>query len=165
MLIRKAGAALATAALLASTSLGAFELIETREIAWSTMYGNVLWPSGEFVARTAESWKDAWGRADYQYGAERRYSKPAAPAVDFGANMVVGVSRGIGPNGCHGLSIRGVVEYPDAIEVRYGHFAGNGGNVKGGGFGVCTSSLVPLQDIVEIPQSSKPVRFRQVGRS
>lgn len=153
-------AGLAAISVLGSAPGNAVELVEFKAIPWWTSDGNVVLPDGEFVARTSREWVDLWGKAEFEHGSH----KPVAPNIDFSKYMVVAISRGIGADGCHSLTIYGAVEYSKYVEVRYAHRGGGGGPVQGGGFTACTASIVRLQAIAQVPRSHKKVRFHDIKR-
>ena len=66
--------------------------------------------------------------------------------------MVLGLTQGSGPNGCHGLSIRRVVEQAEQVEVQYAVTVPTGSVA-------CPQAIVPLTDFVVVERIDKPVVF------
>ncbi|MBE0548064.1 MAG: hypothetical protein IH627_10515 [Rubrivivax sp.] len=114
-----------------------------------------FWPTTDlqetYVIRSDSEWQAAWQKHEPQ-----TYPKTERPQVDFSKNMVVGLSQGTGPNGCHGLSIRRVVEDEEEIRVEYIHATGQPGLA-------CTQATVALTDFVVVSKSEKRATFIRVG--
>jgi LPS sulfotransferase NodH len=100
-----------------------------------------------YALRSDAEWQAAWAVHEPR-------TTPAAqrPAVDFSRQMVVGLTQGSGPNGCHGLSIRRVVEQLDQVQVQYAVTVPTGSVA-------CTQAIVPLTDFVIVERIDKPVVF------
>lgn len=112
-----------------------------------------LWPAQSveqtYVIRTEAEWAAAWSVH------EPLIVPPIPrPSVDFGRDMVLGLSRGSGPNGCHGLTIVRVVE---EASQRVVHFRLSEPTAQQ----MCTQVIVALTDFVTVPRSDKPVVFRR----
>jgi hypothetical protein len=109
------------------------------------------WPPGFYQARTEQEWETVWAQRE-----TAAFPVSPIPAVDFAREMVVGVSEGMGPNGCHDLSITRVIEGDSELVVEYlrsvPHFDPAHPIA-------CTLGLVPLVDFITTRQSDKPVRF------
>lgn len=114
-----------------------------------------FWPAKElqqtYSLRSDAEWQDAWRVHEPQIAppAER-------PSVDFGRQMILGVTRGTGPNGCHGLTIVRVIEEFAVIRVEYRRAVPPPATL-------CTQALVALTDFVVVARSGKPVTFQQLG--
>ena len=108
-----------------------------------------------YVIRTAPEWRAAWETHE-----PATIPRTAQPLVDFGNNMVVGLTLGAGPNGCHSVRISRVVEEADSIRVEYQRFPGPTSLPV-----ACTLAIVPLTDFVAIKRSDKPVAFVATGVS
>lgn len=117
----------------------------------ANLYGD--WPVRNFTIRTELDWYKAWVEHD-----SRQSPAPQIPIIDFSKNMLLGVSLGWGPNGCHGLAITRAQQTADALRVEYRHLVPSGPDV------ICSQSLVPLVDFVELPQSELPISFIEVLR-
>lgn len=109
--------------------------------AWA--YTNL---SETYVVRTEAQWQATWAKH------EPRSTGDVRPQVDFSRFMVLGVTRGTGPDGCHGLAITKVTEYSDDVRVEFQQSR----PVPGMG---CSMALEPLTDFVIVPTSAKPVTF------
>jgi hypothetical protein len=99
-----------------------------------------------YVVRTEAQWQATWAKH------QPRGSEDLRPQIDFSRFMVLGVTRGTGPDGCHGLGISQVTERSDDIRVEFWQSRPTGTMI-------CTMSLVPLTDFVIVPASAKPVTF------
>ncbi|MFN4117291.1 hypothetical protein [Acidovorax sp.] len=77
--------------------------------------------------------------------------------MDFSRYMVIGVSRGHGYSGCHGLYFRNIVERASHIEVQFVHRQPEDDASKPAL--MCTAMGVFLVRWVRVPLSGKPVRF------
>ena len=106
-----------------------------------------------YTIRTAAEWRTAWEANEPQ-------TTPRAeiPLVDFSQSMVVGLTLGSGPNGCHSVKISRVVEEADVIRVEYQRFPGPTSLPQ-----ICTLAIVPLTDFVVIKRSDKRVAFVATG--
>lgn len=147
---RLAAACLAAAALL---GCGGGETAALRELAMTRL--PVSWATTDlrqtYTIRSDAEWQAAW------QAHEPRTVPPAArPAVDFSRQMVLGLTRGTGPNGCHGLSIQRVVEHAEQLLVHYAVSTPSG-------TAACTQALVALTDFVVVERLDKPVSFVQAG--
>ena len=123
------------------------------EVAFARVAGlnAASWPPGFYQARTEPAWQTVWAQRQTS-----EFPVSPIPAVDFGREMVVGVSEGMGSNGCHNLSITRVIEGDSELVVEYLRTIP--------GFDpahpiACTLALVPLVDFIITRQSDKPVRF------
>lgn len=118
------------------------------EVAWSPItMPLVTWPEGTYVARTENEWNATWElRTSFVTPPQDK------PIIDFKSSMVVGISLGMWPNGCHHLQILRVVEKSDVLEVNYRHVQPSAGDI-------CTHSFVPVVGFATIPSSTKEVRF------
>jgi hypothetical protein len=104
-----------------------------------------------YALRSEAEWQAVWQLH------EPRTTPPAVrPAVDFSRQMVLGLTWGTGPNGCHGVAIRGVVDQADRVQVNYAVITPTGGLA-------CTEALVALTDFVVVERLDKPVSFVQTG--
>jgi hypothetical protein len=123
------------------------------EVAFARVGGlnSAGWPPGFYQARTAQDWETIWAQRQTS-----EFPVSPIPAVDFRREMVVGVSEGMGSNGCHNLSITRVIESDSELVVEYlrsvPHFDPAHPIA-------CTLALVPLVDFITTKQSDKPVRF------
>jgi hypothetical protein len=99
-----------------------------------------------YVVRTEAQWQATWAKHQPRSTADVR------PQIDFGRFMVLGVTRGTGSDGCHGLGITQVTERSDDIRVE-------SRQARPTRTMACTMSLVPLTDFVIVPASAKPVTF------
>jgi LPS sulfotransferase NodH len=148
--ICRVAAGLAAAALLGCGGGDTFvprELVVTRLLAsWATTDLRET-----YTVRSDAQWQAAW------QAHEPRTTPPAVrPAVDFSRQMVLGLTRGTGPNGCYGLSIQRVVEHADQLVVHYAVSTPSG-------TAACTQALVALTDFVVVERLDKPVSFAQAG--
>jgi hypothetical protein len=121
-------------------------------VAWTPITVQLtVWPEGTYVARTESEWNAIW---------DQRTSfvtpSPVKPIIDFTSSMVVGISLGMWPNGCHRLEILQVLDKVDELEVHYRH-------VQPSGEVMCTTSFVPVVGFVTVPSSTKSVRFVSVN--
>jgi hypothetical protein len=109
------------------------------------------WPAGSYQARSAGAWQAIWVL-------QQTFGTPPSPVplVDFGHDMVVGVSEGLGSSGCDSLSITHVTESDTEVEVDY---VRTGLHFDPAHPVACAAVVVPLVDFVTIKQSDKPVRF------
>jgi LPS sulfotransferase NodH len=148
--ICRVAACLAAAALL---GCGGGDNFVPRELAVTRL--PVSWATTDlretYTVRSDAQWQAAW------QAHEPRTTPPAArPAVDFSRQMVLGLTRGTGPNGCYGLSIQRVVEHADQLLVHYAVSTPSG-------TAACTQALVALTDFVVVERLDKPVSFVQAG--
>lgn len=109
------------------------------------------WPEATYVIRTDAEWQAAW--AGYASGLT---PPPQRPAVNFAQDMLLGLSRGWGPDGCHSVRIKRVYEEATRVRVEFQHQRG----LTGVG---CTLALVPLSDFVAVPRLGKAVVFVEVA--
>lgn len=123
------------------------------ELAFSRVTGLnfATWPPGFYQARTAPAWDAIWAQ-------RQTFEFPVSPipVVDFGRDMVIGVSEGTGPSGCHSLQITRVTESDAELVVDYLRSVPHFDPAQPI---ACTLSVVPLVDFVATKQSDKPVRF------
>lgn len=136
-------------ALAGLAACGGGEPLQPRELSMTRV--SASWAPTDlrqsYALRSDAEWQAAW------QAHEPRTTPPAQrPAVDFSRQMVLGLTQGSGPNGCHGLSIRRVVEQPDQVQVQYAV------TTSAGGVG-CTQVIVPLTDFVVVERIDKPVVF------
>jgi hypothetical protein len=128
---------------------GPIELAFARVAGLASGLNLAVWPAGSYQARSAGAWQAIWAL-------QQTFGTPPSPVplVDFGHDMVVGVSEGLGSSGCDSLSITHVTESDTEVEVDY---------VRSGlhidPTHACAGVVVPLVDFVIIEQSDKPVRF------
>ncbi|MCU0774375.1 MAG: hypothetical protein MUC74_07645 [Ideonella sp.] len=115
--------------------------------------GIAVWPSRTYVVRTPGDWSAAWNTQEFL---ATQWPWPLQPDVDFASVMVVGLSMGTGPNGCHGLRIERVTELADTVRVEYRRTTDTGTQA-------CTQATVRLVDFVRIPVTTKPVSFAAMG--
>ncbi len=141
---------LASAALVAC---GGGEGFQPRELSMTRL--GFAWAPTElrqtYALRSEAEWQAAW-----QVHAPRTTPPAAPPAVDFSRQMVLGLTQGSGPNGCHGLSIRRVIEQAEQLQVQYAV------TVPASDAG-CTQAIVPLTDFVVVERLDKPVAFLPAG--
>lgn len=151
---RKHAAVLASVLLSAAlVACGGGEGFQPRELSMTRL--GFAWAPTElrqtYALRNEAEWQAAW------LAHEPRTTPPAMrPAVDFSRQMVLGLTQGSGPNGCHGLSIRRVVEQAEQIQVQYAV------TVPASDAG-CTQAIVPLTDFVVVERLDKPVAFVPAG--
>ena len=102
-----------------------------------------------YEVRSDADWQDVWATHEPQ-------SIPPTPRlnIDFSRQMIIGVTNGSGPNGCHGLNIQRIIERRDDLLVEY-----QVRNVSSPLF-LCTQSIVSLSDFVVVPRSNKMITFR-----
>ena len=136
---------------IAVTACGGSDDYEAKEVPMSRIEAS--WPSKDirksYVVRMESQWQAAWAEHEpWALPAEVR------PTLDFERVMVVGLTLGSGPNGCHGMSIRRVVDERHEIRVEYRH-----AEPPGNSLAICTDSIVPLTDFVAIPRTDKAVYF------
>jgi hypothetical protein len=137
-------------ALAGLAACGGGEPLQPRELSMTRV--SASWATTDlrqtYALRSDAEWLAAWAVHEPR-------TTPAAqrPAVDFSRQMVLGLTQGSGPNGCHGLSIRRVVEQPDQVQVQYAVTT-----AAAGGAG-CTQVIVPLTDFVIVERIDKPVVF------
>lgn len=146
--------ALAAGSALAITACGGGGDDGAPELGFSrlTAANYSVWPQQSYVVRSAAQWQAAWDA--YEPGAN---PKPARPEVDFGTQMVVGLSLGWGPDGCHRVQMRRIVNALAEVRVEYVHTRGISPPAI-----ACTLAIVPLTDFVSVTRSDKPVRFVEV---
>lgn len=106
-----------------------------------------------YTVRTAAEWRSAWEANEPQ-----TIPRADLPQVDFSQSMVVGLTLGSGPNGCHSLAIVRVVEEADVIRVEYRRRPGPTELPVS-----CTLAVVALTDFVSIKKSDKRVTFIAAG--
>lgn len=133
----------------AMVACGGGESFQPRELPMTRL--GVSWAPTElrqtYALRTDAQWLAAW-----QTHEPRTLPPAARPAVDFTRNMVLGVSQGSGPNGCHGLTIRRVVEHAAEVQVQFAV-------ATPASAALCTQAVVALTDFVVVERSDKPVVF------
>lgn len=103
------------------------------------------------VIRNDADWAAAW-----QVHQPLTSPPTPRPVVDFSRDMVLGLSRGSGPNGCFGLTILRVVDEGAQLVVQYRVSEPPAQQV-------CTTVIVALTDFVTVPRSDQPVRFEPVS--
>jgi hypothetical protein len=147
-------ATIATAIAVASLSAcGGADTFQPRQLPITRI--TALWATTElrhtYVIRTDAEWRSAWQ-------AHEPTTEPPTerPAIDFTRNMVLGVTLGSGPNGCHGVSVRRVLEEQARVLVEYTV------SVPPPGVG-CIQAIVPLTDFVVVDHIAKPVAFVRTG--
>lgn len=147
---RTLAAAIALASLAAC---GGSDTVESRVVPMARV--NAFWANTElrqdYTIRTDVQWRAAW-----QAHEPPTLPATARPTIDFSRHMVLGLTHGSGPNGCHGLSIRRVVEEKNQLRVEYLVSLPPPGVL-------CTQAIVPLTDFVVVELSDKPVSFVQAG--
>jgi hypothetical protein len=121
---------------------------DSTDISFARVQGDFPggWPVQTYVARMDEEWSQIWSLH------VPNFSPAPKPLIDFTAYTLVGVSLGLGSNGCESLQITRVTERPEGIEVDYRRLAVSTGQG-------CTANLVPLVDFVEIGATTKPITF------
>jgi hypothetical protein len=121
---------------------------DSTDIPYARVQGDFSnsWPVQNYVARSDAEWSQIWSQQ------APNFSPILKPVIDFTAYTVVGVSLGLGSNGCEGVQITRVTERPDEIEVDYRRLAVSTGQA-------CTANLVPLVDFIEIGATTKPITF------
>jgi LPS sulfotransferase NodH len=136
-------------ALAGLAACGGGEPFQPRELSTARM--SASWAPTDlrqtYALRSDAEWQAAW-----QAHAPRTTPPAQRPAVDFSRQMVLGLTQGSGPNGCHGLSIRRVVEQAEQVEVQYAVTVPNGSVA-------CPQAIVPLTDFVVVERIDKPVVF------
>ena len=136
-------------ALAGLAACGGGEPFQLREL--STARVSASWAPTDlrqtYALRSDAEWQAAW-----QAHAPRTTPPAQRPAVDFSRQMVLGLTQGSGPNGCHGLSIRRVVEQAEQVEVQYAVTVPTGSVA-------CPQAIVPLTDFVVVERIDKPVVF------
>ena len=142
-----------TAAVVATSlvACGGSNGVQPREVPFSRVAA--FWATTDlrqtYAIRTEAEWRTAW-----QAHEPLTTPKTERPAVDFTTSMVLGLTLGSGPNGCHGVAIRRVVEQESRVQVEY--------SVATPAPGVaCTQAIVPLTDFVVVERVDKPVAFLQ----
>ncbi|QYF95232.1 hypothetical protein KY495_08795 [Massilia sp. PAMC28688] len=96
------------------------------------------------VIRDAQSWAALWAR--------HTGSSAPAPVIDFTRNEVVGVFRGVLPNGCYATEIKDVYRIAGDINVeRVDTEPGEGS--------VCTLAIVTPAHIISVPRAGGSVTF------
>jgi hypothetical protein len=130
---------------------GPVELAFARVAGLASGLNLAIWPAGSYQARSAGAWQAIWALQ------QTVGTLPSpVPFVDFGRDMVIGVSEGLGPSGCDSLSITHVTESDTEVEVDYVRTGLHFDPAHPVG---CAAVVVPLVDFVIIKQSDKPVRF------
>lgn len=119
-----------------------------------------MWPLAEYVARNEDEWDRVWNEGRAIDPRDEGVPRNGRPVVDFSRYMVIGVSRGHGYSGCHGLCFRNIVERASHIEVQFVHRQPEDDASKPAL--MCPAMGVFLVRWVRVPLSGKPVRF--VGR-
>lgn len=110
-----------------------------------------VWPVQTYTVRTDAEWERAW--STYKTST---MPPPERPQLDFNANVLVGVSLGEGPNGCHRVRILRVTEESRAVRVEYRHDFPDT-------WSLCTQAIVPLADFVTFTRLEKEVYFVATG--
>ena len=97
----------------------------------------------QVVARTAEEWQTIW---------KAHSSTAPVPAVDFSANMVVGVFLGSRPSAGYGVEIVGTHSEGTALVIDY--------STTQPGRGMMAAQMItePFH-LVSIPRHADPIRF------
>ena len=149
IIVKRLAFAVIAAASLQLSSCGGSGVFEPRELALELV--GAWWPpkdiAANYVIRSEPDWQSVWKTHEPQI-----YPPPERPRVDFGRHMIVGLTLGTGPNGCHGLRIRRVVE--EATEVRVEYRRSVVPPLVG-----CSQSLIALTDFVIVTSTEKPVIF------
>lgn len=103
-----------------------------------------------YEVRSDAAWQDVWATHEPQ-------SIPPTPRpnFDFSRQMILGVTNGSGPNGCHGLNIQRIIERRDDLLVEYQVRNDSSPLI------LCTQSIVSLSDFVVVPRSNKMITFRR----
>lgn len=142
--------AIAAASLVAC---GGSDTFQRRDIPMTRV--NALWATTDlrqnYTIRTDADWRAVW-----QAHEPPTLPPTEQPVVDFSSNMVLGVTLGSAPNGCHGLAIDRVIEEENQVRVEYS-VATPAPNV------LCVQVIVPLTDFVVVERIDKPVAFLQSG--
>lgn len=118
-----------------------------------------MWPSAEYVARTEDEWARVWNEGTVMDPRDENVPRHGRPAVDFNQYMVIGISRGHGYSGCHGLYFRDIVERANFIEVQFVHQQPDETVSAQGAGATCTAMGVFLVRWVRVLKLGKPVRF------
>lgn len=132
---------------------GGSNRLEPREVPTARV--QAFWPSTNlrqtYTVRSDDEWKLVWLAHE-----PTTLPRSERPQVDFSRKMILGLTQGFGPNGCHGLSIRRVVEEEDELRVEYLL-------VGPQPFVACTQAFVALTDFVIVDRSDKRIAFVQIG--
>lgn len=121
-----------------------------------------LWPSAEYVARNEAEWEAAWQQGRRMDPRDEGIPRDGRPVVDFERHMVVGISRGLGSDSSHSLYFIEMIEWPDAIEVRFQYTNPDEDEKKSTqppGEGVGIPAIAFLSKWALLPRSAKRVRF------
>ncbi|PTT17809.1 hypothetical protein DBR12_17145 [Acidovorax sp. HMWF029] len=118
-----------------------------------------MWPSAEYVARTEDEWERVWNEGTVMDPRDENVPRHGRPVVDFNQYMVIGISRGHGYSGCHGLYFRDIVERANFIEVQFVHRQPDETVSTQVAGTACTAMGVFLARWVRVPKMEKPVRF------
>lgn len=135
---------------------GASVSLQPKELAFTRIRAHWRYQQAQktYVVRTEAQWQSAWQEHD-----PATLPPTERPRVDFGTSMVVGVTLGTAPNGCHGLSIQRAVEDECEIVVQYVYSEPPSGSLV-----LCTQAIVTLTDFVILARSDKPVVFSRSVR-
>lgn len=121
-----------------------------------------LWPSAEYVARNEAEWEAAWQQGRRMDPSDEGISRDGRPVVNFERHMVVGISRGLGSDSHYSLYFTEMIEWPDAIEVRFQYTnpdEDDNKSMQPPAEGVGIPAMVFLTRWALLPRSAKPVRF------
>lgn len=95
------------------------------------------------IVKDAQSWAQLWKRHTGTTG--------DVPPIDFSTTIVIGVFRGVLPNGCYSTEITDVYREDQAITVERR-------DTVPGPEAVCTLAIVAPAHIVAIPRTEEPVQ-------
>jgi hypothetical protein len=147
-----------SAALLCATLLGCGGADEAPPREWPLSRVQAWWSIQDlkqsYAIRSEADWQRVW-----QLHRPQTLPEIERPRVDFSRDMVLGLSLGWGPSGCHSISIRRVLEEQHELRVEY---LSEPALSTRPGVLVCTTALVPLTDFVVVMRSDKSVYFVQV---
>lgn len=101
-----------------------------------------------FVVDEPAQWEEVWGRLWNHH-----QPRPAAPAVDFGRELVIVAAMGWRATGGHSIRVDQARSYADHVTVHVRETA------PGRGCVVTQATTAPV-DVVKIPRTALEVRFR-----
>jgi hypothetical protein len=126
---------------------GPLPVTRLRAEPYSFAYNSGLAESARLVVRDPAAWQQVWSMLGNS-------ASPAAPPVDFAAEMVVVAALGTRPTGGYSIFVDSAYRRADHIEVVVRKVA------PGSSCGT-TQALTQPADVARIPASSLPVRFRE----
>ena len=137
----------------AVAACGGSDTFVPREVLATRM--QAFWPATnlqqKYTVRSDDEWQRVWLAHEPQ-----TFPKTEQPRVDFSRKMIVGLTEGVGSNGCYGMSIRRVIEEEDQLRVEYI-------SIVPPPFTICTQAIVALTDFVIVDRFDKRVVFVQAG--